>query len=344
MRPRLATLFVLLVATAAVAATALGPGDPTAVLVDGFTAPCRTTVGPDGSLYVGDLGDHIIYKVTLDGTRTPFNDDIADPRGMSFDPFGNMLVGGRGDGTVWRVSPEGVASPFLTGITWPIRARVGPDGDIWVAAVDSVYHFDAMGREIERIDVISQDIGAYGLQFSPEGDLYITSWGKFGILEDGIVTLVPITEGVRNGGPHFDTSGNAYWIHESVEEGDTHRMVLADRNLTVTDAAFANFAVAPCSHVFGRDATGATTNRQYVSLRDGTIVEINAAGIPAPGVPETGLRLTDVVESEVVEELLLQSSAVTDDQLHFLDVIGNNEGAFDIGDFRAYLIATGTVE
>lgn len=344
MRPRLASLLALLAASAAVAAVTLGPGDPTAVFVDGFTTPCRATVGPDGSLYVVDFGDHFIYKVTPDGTKSLFSDDIPDPRGISFDSFGDLTVPGRGDGTVWRVSPDGLASPFLTGMTGPIRARVGPDGDIWVAAVDSVYHFDAMGREIERIDVASQDIGAFGLQFSPEGDLYITSWAKFGILEDGIVTLVPITEALRNGAPHFDASGNAYWIHESVEDPDTHRMVLADRDLTVTDAAFANFAVGPCAHVFGRDATGATTNRQFVSLRDGTIVELNVVGIPAPGVPETGLRLTDIGEEDVVDEVFLQSSEVTDDQLHFLDVIGNNDGAFDIGDFRAYLFATGTVE
>lgn len=344
MRARFAAMLALLVAAAAVAATTLGPGDPTTVFVDGFTTPCRTTVGPDGYLYVVDLGDHFIYRVAPDGTKTLFNDDVTDPRGISFDSFGNLLVAGRADGTVWRVSPAGVTTPFLTGITWPLRARVGPDGDIWVATVDSVHHYDAMGRHIEGIDVISQGVAAYGLQFDPAGVLYITNWGGFGTLVNGIVTPVPIDNPLRSGSPHFDTDGNAYWIHEAVEEGDTHRLVLSDPTLAVLDEAFASFSDGPCGHVFGRDATGVTTSRQFVGLRNGTIVEVNAAAIPAPGLPETGLQLSDLAESEVVDEILVQESQVTGNQIYFLDVIGNNDGTFDVGDFRAYLVATGTVE
>jgi hypothetical protein len=343
MRPRPATLLALLVATAAVAAVTLGPGDPTTVFVDGFTTPCRATVGPDGSLYVVDLGDRAIHRVTPDGVKSLFSDDIGDPRGMTFDAFGYLLVPDRDNNQVHRVASDGAVSPFLQ-MFRPIRSRVGPDGDIWIAAVDSLHRYDAMGRHVWSVDVAAQGAAAFGLQFNPNGDLYFTAWAGFWRLDGQ--TVVPVMTGmqVRMGAPHFDVSGNAYWIHEAVEEGDTHRMILGGPDLAVTDGTFASFEEGPCSHVFGRDASGVTTNRQFVGLRNGTIVELNASGIPAPGVSETGLRLTDIGQEDVVDEILLQSSAVTDDQLYFLDVIGNNEGTFDIGDFRAFLIANGTVE
>jgi hypothetical protein len=344
MPPRLVGLLAMLTATAAVAATALGPGDPTTVFVDGFTTPCRTSFGPDGYLYVVDFGDHFIYRVAPDGTKTLFHDDIADPRSMAFDAFGYLLVAGRGDGTVWRVDQTGQAAPFLTGLTNPIRPRVGPNGDIWVAAVDSVYQFDAVGRLLGKWDVISQGQAAFGLQFDPAATLYITNWGGFSTLEDGIVTPVPISEPARNGAPHFDVAGNAYWIHESVDAQDTHRMILAGPDLSVTDEDFATFAEGPCAHVFGRDTDGTTNTRQFVSLRDGTIVEVNAAGVSSPGVPETGLELGQLDEEECADEILGQDGQVTDDELHFLDVIGNNDGGYDVGDFRAYLVTTGTID
>jgi len=37
------------------------------------------------------------------------------------------------------------------------------------------------------------------------------------------------------------------------------------------------------------------------------------------------------------------SSQVTANQTHLLDVIGNDNGRYDVGDLRAYLVATGVV-
>jgi hypothetical protein len=81
----------------------------------------------------------------------------------------------------------------------------------------------------------------------------------------------------------------------------------------------------------------------FVSLRDGSIVELNATGVAAPGVPEVGLSLADLDESAVADEILGAGSQVTANQAYFLDVIGNDDGTYDVGDFRAYLVAAGVV-
>jgi hypothetical protein len=232
-------------------------------------------------------------------------------------------------------------SPFLE-VFNARRPRVGPNGDIWVAAVDTLHHFDAIGRPLEHIDVRSQGAAVWGLQFTPDGVLYLTNNSGFWTLHGQ--TVLPALAEPQNSAPHFDVQGNAYWYHRAIDPADTHRVIMADANLAVLNDTFASLTVDPCAMVFGRDQTGATTNRLFVSLRDGSIVELNAAGIAAPGVPEVGLSLADLDESVVVNDILGEASGLTANETYFLDVIGNDDGSWDVGDFRAYLTAIGIVQ
>jgi hypothetical protein len=342
MLARYAALLLLLMTTGAASLTMFGPGDPASVFVSGFTTPCRTSFDGAGNLYVVDLPVNTIYKVTPGGMTSVFTDQISTPRGITFDPFGNMLAADPTAGMVYKVTPQGQVTAFLEVLNAQ-RPRIGPNGDIWVAAVDTLHHFDAMGRRLEQLDVGAQGAAAWGLQFTPDGVLYLTNTAAFWKLMGQ--TVVPVLTGMppQNSAPHFDVEGNAYWIRQAMDASDTHRVILADTDLVVIADTFANFATAPCAMVFGRDGTGAMTNRLFVSLRDGSIVELNAAGIAAAGVPEVGLSLGDLDDSEVVNKILGVTSRVTANQTYFLDVIGNDDGTFDVGDFRAYLLATGVV-
>lgn len=342
MPARYAALLLVFVTAGAAGLATAGPGDPASVFVSGFTTPCRTSFDYAGNLYVVDLPVSTIYKVTPDGSKSVFTDQISMPRGITFDPFGDMLVADRAAGIVYKVTPQGQASPFLE-VFNAVRARVGPNGDIWVAAVDTLHHFDAVGRPLEHIDVRAQGAAAWDVRFTPDGALYFSSFPDFWKLEGHTVFPVLTGQQGQNSAPHFDVEGNAYWAHEATDAGDTHRVILADENFSVVEDSFATFAAGPCAMAFGRDPYG-TTNRLFISLRDGSIVELNSAGIAAAGVPEVGLSLTDLGESEVADEILGTSSPVTPDQAYFLDVIGNNDGNYDVGDFRAYLIATGVVD
>jgi hypothetical protein len=343
MPARYAALLLVLVTAGAAGVAATGPGDPASVFVSGFTTPCRTTFDGAGNLYVVDLPVSTIYRVTPDGSTSVFTDHISMPRGITFDPFGDMLVADRAAGIVYKVTPQGQVSPFLE-VFNAVRGRVGPNGDIWVAAVDTLHHFDAMGRPLEKIDVRAQGAAAWDLRFTPDGALYFSSFPDFWKLDGQTVLPVLTGQQGQNSAPHFDVAGNAYWAHEATDAGDTHRVILADGNFTVVEDSFATFAAGPCAMAFGRDPFGATTNRLFISLRDGSIVELSSAGIAAAGVPEVGLSLTDLDESEVANEILGVASLVTADQAYFLDVIGNDDGNYDVGDFRAYLVATDVVD
>lgn len=342
MPARYAALLLVLIGTGAATSAMLGPGDPTTVFVSGFTTPCRTCFDGAGNLYVVDLPVNTIYKVTPSGETSVFTDEISTPRSITFDPFGNMLVADPTAGMVYKASPQGQVTPFLT-VYRAQRPRVGPDGDIWVAAVDTLHHFDAMGRPLAQIDVRAQDAAAWGLQFTPDGVLYLTNTVSFWKLSGQTVLPVLTDMPPQNSAPHFDVQGNAYWTRQATEASDANRIILADENLAVIADTFASLAAAPCAIAFGRNATGAMTNHLFVSLRDGSIVELNSAGISAAGVPEVGLSLGDLDESEVVNEILGVASQITSNHTHFLDVIGNNNGSYDVGDLRAYLVTTGVV-
>ena len=342
MPARYAALLLVLIGTGAATSAMLGPGDPTSVFASGFTTPCRTSVDGAGNLYVVDLAVSTIYKVTPNGVTSVVTDQISTPRGITFDPFGDMLVSDAHEGVVYKVTPQGQVTPFLE-VFRAQRPRIGPNGDIWVAAVDTLHHFDALGRPLERIDVRAQGAAAWDLQFTPAAILYLTNVTNFWKLQAQTVMPVLTDMQPQNSAPHFDVEGNAYWTHEAMDDGDSNRVILADANLAAVADTFAGLPAAPCAIVFGRDNTGATTNRLFVSLRDGSIVELNATGIAAAGVPEVGLSLGDLDESEVVNEILGVASQVTSNHTHFLDVIGNNNGSYDVGDLRAYLVTTGVV-
>lgn len=337
-------LLVLLALTAAsveAPAQEPGPGDPTTVFASGFTAPCRIEFNSEGDMFVKDGA--VIYRVAPDGSSTVFTNEVPDARGFTFDAFGDMIVPSPGNATIYKVSPEAVVTEFIS-VFNARRARTGPDGSLWFAAIDSIHHYDAVGRHLASVDVMSQGGAAFGLRFSPSGELFFSSWGGYWKLVDGEV--VPVLVGVlpRAGAPTFDELGNVYAGHESVTEGDPHRVILYDSGMNVLDDAFITAVDPPCGIQFGRDSDGSTNDRLFISQRDGTIVEANPAGIAAPGFPVVGLSLSEIDEEDCADAVVGVAAAVSENEATFLDVIGNNNGSYDVGDFRAYLTRTGVVD
>jgi hypothetical protein len=73
-------------------------------------------------------------------------------------------------------------------------------------------------------------------------------------------------------------------------------------------------------------------------------VKAAAGSTLAAGWPVVGLRFSDIDEAAAADEVMGVPNLLTDPTRTFLDVIGNNDGSYDVGDFRAYLIAAGVVE
>ncbi|MEE4112508.1 MAG: hypothetical protein V2I40_06805, partial [Desulfobacteraceae bacterium] len=131
-----------------------------------FRAPACIVVGPDGSLYVSDYGNHRIRRITPDGiVRTiagtgtaGFSGDggpaieaqLNGPGGIDASPDGSLVFADENNKRIRRISPEGIITTVSGGgsrvfadglqatdinmkVGWPIFS---PDGSIYHTAVD----------------------------------------------------------------------------------------------------------------------------------------------------------------------------------------------------------------
>jgi len=317
-----------------------GPGDPTTLFLDGFGDACRLAFDAQGNLFANDQG--VFYKVSPGGTRTLFTDQVPDPRGFAVDAFGNLLVASPRDSALYRVSPQAEVSVFARAYN-ARGVAMDLDGSVWVAAVDSLHHFDATGRLMEKLDIRTKGAAGFGIQVSPGGELHVSNFASLWRLSGG--TPVPVLQGLppRNRGFAFDEDGNIYWARDA-EEGDTDRVILYDASGEVLHDPIIGEVTDPCLITFLRDEEGVTGKRVLVSLMDGSIVEADAQGIPVDGWPRTPLSLSDIAQEDCADEAAGVEGLLDPQVRSFLDVLGNNNGSYDVGDFRAYLLATGAIQ
>lgn len=322
---------------------ATGPGDPTTVLATGLNRPCRMAFDEHGELFIAEIITGEIRRVTPTGTVTLFHSGLADYRGIVFDAFGDLLLSDRTDDKVHRISPQGTATVFADVLDPYGGGAIAPDGDVWIPASGVIHHFTPLGVLVESIDIASQGLANAGPTFSPSGELYMASWGGLWKLQGGVVSPILTGMTVRNWGVTFDLSGNFVQAREAVEAGDTHRIILRGPNGSVVDDSLVTQVVGPCATAFARDASGATTKQLVIAQTNGTLLRANAVGIPSAGLPVVPISLRGISPDAQLGALAGQQSALTANEVHFLDAIGNRNASFDVGDFRAFLIATGTV-
>ncbi|SFC99964.1 gliding motility-associated C-terminal domain-containing protein [Flexibacter flexilis DSM 6793] len=89
-----------------------------------FNEPSDITVDTKGNLYVADLGNHCIRKISTDGTVSTFagsgkqgtRDDVADsatfsmPFSLALEKTGNLIVSDFGSHLIRKVSPDGLVT------------------------------------------------------------------------------------------------------------------------------------------------------------------------------------------------------------------------------------------
>ena len=343
MRARVAVLAATFLAAGPGTVLAQGPGDPTTVFADGFDNPCRIAFDSVGNLLVAELGLGQILKIDPSGARTLFTDQIPDPRWMTFDAFGWLLVTSHTSAMVHRVSPQGEVTDFV-----PVDGGVGmvtdQDGSVWVAAVDTLWHFDAMGRQLEAIETLeTYGIAVRGIYPAPNDDLYLTGSVSMWKMSGGVLQNLQADLPYRWWGMAFDASGNGYWTHEAIDEGDIDRLSLVDLEGNWQNESWLTDVVDPCRCAFGRNPDGSTNSDLYIGQRDGTIVKAASGSPLAAGWPVVGLRFSEIDEAAAADEVMGVPDLLPESTRVFLDVIGNNDDSYDVGDFRAYLIAAGVV-
>ena len=319
---------------------ALGSGDPVTTFATGLATPFGLAFDDAGNLFVAENGANRIARITPGGALSVFATGITEPWGVAFDAFGNLLVASLLDSMVYKVSPQGQVSSFIS-TPMPIWIATGPDGSIWVshAQGEPLKHYDALGRFKEQFNLGN----AFFIAVSPGGDLYYSDLANVYRLVNGDPQTV--VSGVMIWGFAFDELGNFYAPRPALSAQDTGRVTLYGPTGSVLEDAFISGAQASVAFAFGRETDGTTNSRMFLSDLGSVlaILEANPAGAQAPGWPVVGLSLGEVALENTAGSVLGIEGLLTEDELAFLDVLGNNNGFYDVGDFRAYLIATNVV-
>ncbi|MGH7537881.1 MAG: pre-peptidase C-terminal domain-containing protein [Gemmatimonadales bacterium] len=314
-----------------------GPGDPIVLRADNLGLPIGLAVNGEGSLFTGDASTDRIWQVTPQGNVSVFATGIPGPQGMAWDATGNLLVASV-DGDVHRVTPQGQVSRFITDPGEPFWIAIGRDGSIWLTDLSdgSIRQYTIQGQFLARYDVsVVGEFGPGPLAIAPSGEPYFSNGPDVWRLVNGQPQKV-FDAVFTVWGFAFDVAGNIY-----VPNPSTGRLTKYGPSGAVLAEPFAVGVVSPRAVAFGRNADGATNARLFATdlgLALGAVIEANPAGVQNPGLP---LGFTAQFTTVVAAADLLGGGGLSDSDRQTLDAIGNQNGRYDTGDFRAYLILIG---
>jgi uncharacterized protein YjiK len=159
-----------------------------------FTGPGGITADSAGNIYVGELGNNIIRKITPAGVVTTFAGTAgltgsADgtgatasfdlPRGVASDNAGNVYVADTLNHTIRKITSAGVVTTFAgtaglagSGDATGAAARFFQPEGVATDSADNVYVADAANRTIRKITptgVVTTLAGTVGLVGSTDG-------------------------------------------------------------------------------------------------------------------------------------------------------------------------------
>ena len=125
-----------------------------------FRYPTDVAIGPDGTCYVADGGNHRIRTISPEGVVATLAGSIYDygdgrgpdgrfrqPLALDVDADGTCYVADTGNNAVRRVTPDGEVTTLAgsppggatdgvgaeVGLRWPTSIALGHDGELWVA-------------------------------------------------------------------------------------------------------------------------------------------------------------------------------------------------------------------
>lgn len=191
-------------------------------LADNLHPVANPAVDPeDGSIYVtlsGTRGQKVpvsLYRITPDGTVSPWLSDLVNPTGLAFDREGTLCVTSRYDGALYRVSPFGETKEIASDLGIATGLAFDRQGTAYVGdRSGTIYRINEIG-ETRPFATLEPSVAAYHLAFGPDGDLYVT--GPTVSSFDSIMRIDAVgntrrffTGLGRPQGLAFDADGNLY--------------------------------------------------------------------------------------------------------------------------------------
>jgi sugar lactone lactonase YvrE len=327
---------------------AFGPGDPVLVRADMAEARWITSVvaAAGGAFFASDGGR--IWRIAPDGSKAVLAEVPYQTRDIAWDAFGSLLAMTSEPGAaggLYRISSDGRIAKIINAPNSNGGMAVGWDGSIWVTFGDGnpgpqnrIRHYDPLGRLLNEYDVSTAGV-PYHIVIGPLGVPHFSTGRDIYRLASGKPELVLHTSVDGREGDEirfvFDRDGNIYVSSHS--EGRV--MLYAPSGATLADL-FAWTPETPHGLLFGRKDDGSMNGRLF-ALDGARLVEMNPAGVRAPGL-SVGFR-TQATIATAVTDLLRSGGSLAEADRRLLDAIGNQNGRYDAGDLRAFLIWSGAL-
>lgn len=160
-----------------------------------------TSHSTPGDLYVSEPSSGDISKFAPDGTKSTFASGLDHPGGLAFDRAGNLFVASAGQpGSILKFTPSGERSVFASGFSIPGALAFDGAGNLYVVDntgdTGGIFQFTPAGTKSAFGSYTGIEWGVlYGLAFSPDGNLFVTTGGPFNLMAEssGLRLMEPAT-------------------------------------------------------------------------------------------------------------------------------------------------------
>jgi uncharacterized protein (TIGR03437 family) len=171
-----------------------GDGGPAAAAQ--LNSPYGLAIDNRGNLYIADLGNARVRRVTPDGIiATVASAPLVSPRNLAVDPAGNLYISDFDGQQVYKMGPDGTLAPFIiSDLRYPTALAVDRAGVLYIA--DSENH---LVRKFDRgvLTSVAAVSTPTGLAFDATGTLYIADSSGGRIVEvppdGGLFSTLPVS-------------------------------------------------------------------------------------------------------------------------------------------------------
>ena len=182
------------------------------VVLSGLSIPFGMAIDRSGNLYVSDVGDNSIFKLTPSGVKSLFASPNGGSYAMAVDPAGDLFYANEFDNNIYEIATDGTQTTVATNIPQVFGLATNSLGDLFVSSYqnNTVTEIAPNGTQTP----IGSFDGPWGLATDAENNLYVADYydGTVWKVTPGGVRSAVVT-GLAMGTPMdvtVDPSGNLY--------------------------------------------------------------------------------------------------------------------------------------
>jgi sugar lactone lactonase YvrE len=146
-----------------------------------FDYPFGSAMDPSGNMYVSEIINHCIRKITPDGTVTTvagtpavggytdgaaLSAEFSSPAGLALDTAGNLYICDIGNNALRMLSPAGIVSTICSGLNGPQFCTVNPSDS------SQVYVSDSGNNRVVSVNIATGAVTSLVSGFLPTGIAY----------------------------------------------------------------------------------------------------------------------------------------------------------------------------